>query len=78
MCIVLHEPPHARQTRQRTARLVPVDDTELGHADRQLLVAAVARVKDQAMPGAVHRLQPPFLFLDVQDEHVVFVVLPVP
>ena len=78
MRIVLHEPPHARQPRQRAARLVPMYDPELGHADRQLAVAAVARVEDEAVPRAVHRLEPPLLLLDVEREHVVLVVLPVP
>ena len=77
MCIILHESPHAGETGQSARRLVPVDDTKLGHADRELLVAAVARVEDEAVAGAVHRLQRPLLLLDVEHEHVVLVVLPV-
>ena len=75
--IVLHETPHAREARERTRRLVAVQDTELGHADGQFLVRAVARVEDETVAWAVHRLQRPFLLLDVEREHVVLVVLPV-
>jgi len=55
-----------------------MDDSEFCHPDGQLLVATVARVEDQAVAGTVHGLERPFLLLDVKDEHVVFVVLPVP
>ena len=78
MGIILHEPPYTRQPRQRTARLVPMDDSEFCHPDGQLLVAAIARVEDQAVARAVHGFERPFLLLDVEDEHIVFVVLPVP
>lgn len=77
MCIILHEPPHPRQPRQRTARLIPMYDSKLGHPNRQLLVRPVARVEDEAVTRTVHRLETPFLFLDVEREHIVFVVLPV-
>lgn len=75
--IVLYESPNSRQPRQRTRRLIPVDNAEFCHADGQLLVTPVARVEDQAMAWAVHGLQCPLLLLDVQCEHVVLVVLPV-
>ena len=55
-----------------------MDDTELRHPDRQLLVTSIPRVKDDAMPRTIHRFQSPLLFLDIKCEHVVLVVLPVP
>jgi hypothetical protein len=55
-----------------------MDYAEFRHSDGQLLVAAVARVKDQAVARTVHGLERPFLLLDVEDEHVVFVILPMP
>jgi len=75
--IVLHEPPHTRQASQRSACLIPVDDTELGHADGELLVTAIFRVEDEAVARAVHGFKGPLLLLDVEREHVVLVVLPV-
>jgi hypothetical protein len=53
-----------------------MDDTELGHPNGKLLVASVSRVEDQTVSWAVHRFEGPFLFLDVEQEHVIFVVLP--
>ena len=55
-----------------------MDDTELCHPDRELLVTSVPRVEDDAMSWAVHWFQSPFLLVDIKREHVVFVVLPVP
>lgn len=77
MCIILDEPPHSRQPRQRAARLIPMNNPKLGHPDRQFLVRPVARVKDETVTRTVHRLECPFLLLDVECEHVFFVVLPV-
>ena len=54
-----------------------MNDTELCHPDRELLVTSVPRVKDDAMSRTIHRFQCPFLLLDIECEHVVFVVLPV-
>ena len=53
-----------------------MDDTKLRHTDRKFLVATIARVKDQAMTWAVHRLETPLLLLNVEDKHIVFVILP--
>lgn len=77
MGVVLHKPSDPRQPRQRTRRLVPMDDTKLCHPDRELLVTSIPRVKDDAMPWAIHRFQSPFLLLDVERKHVVLIVLPV-
>lgn len=76
MSIVLHESAHARQPSQSTRCLVTVDDTKFGHPDGQLLVGAVPRIKDQTMARAVHGLECPFLLLNIENEHVVLVVLP--
>ena len=76
MRVVLHEPSDPRQSRQRTGCLVPMDNTKLGHPDRKLLVASIPRVKDDTMPGTIHRFQSPLLLLNIECEHVVLVVLP--
>lgn len=75
--IVLLEPPDPRQSTQGTTRLVPVQDTEVGHPDRELSVRAVARGKDQGVRRAVHRLERERLLLDIELEHVFGIVLPV-
>lgn len=75
--IVLHKPSDPRQSRQRTRRLVPMNNTELCHPNRELLVTSIPRIKDDAMSWAIHRLQGPLLLLDIEREHVVLVVLPV-
>ena len=36
--VVLNEPPHAREARERTRCLVSVNDTELSHTNGELLV----------------------------------------
>jgi len=51
--------------------------TKLSHADGKLFVAAVAAVENETMSRAVHRLEGKLLLLDVQNEHVVLVVVPV-
>ena len=54
-----------------------MDDTELRHTNRKLSVTAVARVKNQAVTRAIHRLECPCLLLDIEGEHVILVVRPV-
>jgi hypothetical protein len=78
VCVILHETPDAGQTCQRTRGFIPVHDTKFGHPDRQFFVTPVPGVKDEAVTGAIHRLESPRLLLDVDYEHVVLVVLPVP
>jgi len=78
MRIILHKPSHSRQAGQRATRLVPVDDTKLRHTNWQLLITSITRVEDEAVARTVHRLERPFLFLNVEDKHIFFVVLPVP
>ena len=77
MGVVLDEPPDPGQTAQRTARLVPVQHTKLGHPQGQFLVTPLPRVKDQAVSGTVHRLDSKLLLVHRKTEHVVGIVLPV-
>ena len=77
MCIILHKSPNACETRQSTTGFVPVYNTKLCHANRELLVAAISRAEDEAVAGTVHGFERPFLLLDVQREHAVLVILPV-
>lgn len=40
--IILHKPPHSRQSGEGTAGLVSVDDPKFCHTDREFFVAAIA------------------------------------
>lgn len=76
MRVVLHEPSNPCQPSQSTRRLVPVNDAKLRHSDREFFVASIPRIKNDTMARTIHRFQRPFLLLNVEREHVVFVVLP--
>lgn len=76
--VILHKSTHTRQASERTRRFIPVHDTEFCHPYRELLVATIPGVEYETVTGAVHRLESPLLLLNVECEHVVFVVLPVP
>jgi hypothetical protein len=78
MRIILHESPDSGQSTQCAARLISVQNTKLGHPNRQLLVRSLSRVKDEGVTGTVHRLQGKLFLVDVELEHVFGVVLPVP
>lgn len=73
--IVLHKPPHPRKTSQTSAGLVPVKDTKLGQSNGKLLERSGARIKDKTVTGTVHRLQGKLVFVDVEEEHVLLVVV---
>jgi hypothetical protein len=77
MCVILNETAHSCQASQRATCLVSMDDAKLGHSYRQFLVASIARIKDQTVARTVHGLERPFFFLNIQREHVIFIVLPV-
>lgn len=77
VCIVLHEPSHPGQPAQSSTSLVPVQNTELGHPQRQLFVTPLPRVKDQTVSGAVHGLDGELFLVDREAEHVFGVILPV-
>ena len=55
--IVLREVAHAHDAVQRARRLEAMARSHLGHAQRQLAIAAEALVEDLHVAGAVHRLQ---------------------
>lgn len=74
--VILDESSHASQTSQGSRRLVSVDDTKLRHPDREFFVASVPSVKDKTVTRTVHGLQRPLLLLDVENEHILLVVLP--
>lgn len=77
MRIILHETPYTRQPSQSATRFITMNDTKLGHSNRELFVTPVSGIEDEAMPRAIHRLETPFLLLYVEGEHVILVVLPV-
>jgi hypothetical protein len=52
-----------------------MNNAKFGHPNRKLLVAPISRVKNQTVTWAVHGFEGPFLLLDVEQEHVIFVVL---
>ena len=54
-----------------------MQNTELGKSQRQLLVGSFPGVEDQTMTGTIHRLQREGVFIDLQLEHVLGVILPV-
>mmetsp|Transcript_63967 Transcript_63967/g.164651 ORF Transcript_63967/g.164651 Transcript_63967/m.164651 type:complete len:517 (-) Transcript_63967:590-2140(-) len=76
--VVLLEAAHTSESGERPAQLVAVQHTEGGQAQRQLSIGARLAVEDNAVPWAVHRLQEPFLALDLEAIHVLAVVLVVP
>ena len=78
MRVVLREPAHAHQSVQRAGRLVTVAGAELGQTQRQLAIGLHPLLEDLHMAGAVHRLdrERQVLVLDLGDEHVLAVVLP--
>ena len=49
--------------------------SELGHPDGELLVRSLPRVEDEAVTGTVHGLESELGLLDVEQEHVVLVVV---
>ena len=56
MGVILLEASHAGEPLECAAVLIAVEDTEIGHADRQLSVAAQPVPKHEAVPCA-HRCQ---------------------
>ncbi len=77
MSVILNEPPHTRQTAQRSACLVTMKNTELSDPERKLSVTALSAVKDETVTWAVHGFERKFVLLDFEAEHVFGVVLPV-
>ncbi len=76
--VVLRQLANAQHPVQRARALVAVQALELGEADRQLAVGALAVVEDLDVAGAVHRLDGQGLALvGLADEHVGVELLPV-
>ena len=68
---------HAQEPVEDARELVAVQVPGLGDAERQLPVAVRAQREEQAVAGAVHRLQAEVVLLDLEPEHVLLVLLPV-
>ena len=75
--VVLGEVAHAEEPVQHAGELVAVHLAELGDAQRQVAVAAPARLVDEQAAGAVHRLDRERLPVDLGEVHVLLVVVPV-
>ena len=56
VCVILLEASHASETREGTACLISMQNSEVGHSNWQLTVRALSRAEDQAVAWAVHRL----------------------
>mmetsp|Transcript_6588 Transcript_6588/g.15853 ORF Transcript_6588/g.15853 Transcript_6588/m.15853 type:complete len:566 (+) Transcript_6588:515-2212(+) len=76
--VVLLKPPNPGEPVEGAAVLVAVEHAKVGHADGELAVGARAAVEDDAVPGAVHRLEAKLLLLHVDGKHVLLVVVRVP
>jgi hypothetical protein len=83
MRVVLGEAAHAHEAVERAMGLVAVAGAELGQPQRQVAVGFQALVEDLHVAGAVHRLERihPLLvgmfLVDLGDEHVLAVLVPV-
>jgi hypothetical protein len=77
LTVILNKTSHSAETRQSTASLVSVEDTELGKSEWQLLVGPFSGVEDETVARAVHGLDGELLLLHLELEHVFRVVLPV-
>ena len=75
--VVLDELADAGQAAQRAGPLVAMEPAELAEAQRQVAVRAQMRAIDERRFGAVHRLEAEQLVLGLDDEHVLFVEVPV-
>ena len=83
MRVVLGKPAHPHDPVQRARGLIPVARPELGHAQGQVAVGFQALVVNLHVAGAVHRLQrvdrlfARVFLVDLDDEHVLLVLVPV-
>ncbi len=84
MRVILRESARAHESVHDAAPLVAVDGAELEQTHRQIPVRAHAVAIDQQCTGAVHRLHRvvggllTFPLGDLEGEHIVLVVIPVP
>ena len=75
--VVLDELADAGQPAQRAGPLVAMEPAELTEAQRQVAVRPQVRPIDERRFRAVHRLEAEQLVLGLDDEHVLFVEVPV-
>ena len=75
--VVLGEAAHPEQAVEGAGHLVPVDQTQLGHAEGQVPVGVGLILIHQHAAGAVHGLDGVVLPVDDGGVHVVLVVVPV-
>ncbi len=74
MRIVLREATHAEQAVEHAGAFVAINGAELGEADGQLTIAAQARLENQHVAGAVHRLELVFGFFDFDRAEHIFAI----
>ena len=78
MRVVLGEAAHPSQAVGDAGPFVSVEPPEVGETHRQVAVRVQRRAVDQRVAGAVHRLHPELALVDLDEEHVLLVVLVVP
>src|SRR4029079_4979936 len=77
MRVVLDELAHPRESRQRPRALVAMQSSELAVAQREVAVRPSLRAIDEGRLGTVHGLQAERLVLELDQEHVLPVQVPV-
>lgn len=77
MCIVLLEPSHTREPRECPAKFVSMKHAKVSHAEGQLAIGAITMSKHETVARAIHRLEGELLFLYIEQEHILLVVLQV-
>ena len=75
--VVLREAAHAHQAVQRAGELVPVHQSQLAAAQRQIAIRPHAALVDQHAAGAVHGLDGEIGVVDHRGVHVFAVMIPV-
>ena len=79
MRIILGESAHAQEAMQYARAFVPIHSAKLGQAHRQLAITAQARLVNQDVARAIHRLQLIVGLFDLdRAEHILAVKIGVP
>jgi len=78
MSIVLLEASNSGQAGQCARELIAMNNTKIGHAPRKVFVGDDRMGENDTVTRAVHRLQSEHLFLNVEREHSILVVFPMP
>lgn len=68
--IVLLKAADTGKSRKSPRQLVPVQDAEVCHANRQLAVRTNSMAEHETVRGAIHGLHSELLVLHVEGEHV--------